>query len=250
MRTDFNKEHGLTFISGAGVKNHSFTDLSLYPKTKGLPDPPEVQTEYIDIPGMDGRLDASQALDGLVHYKDRSYAQDFLIINKEIDWHTLYSNILNVLHGKSMTLIFDDDPLWYYEGRLEVSDPKPDDAGYMVITITGTLKPYKFNIYSSTDEDWLWDPFDFETGVIREYGNLQVEGLSTFDIIGSEMPVVPTITVNSENGDGMKVTYNGVTYQLVDGDNRIPAMTLQAGDYPMTFEGVGLVSIYFREGSL
>ena len=248
--SDYTREHGLTFISDDGTEKHSYKDFGIYPKTKGMPDPPKVQTEFIDIPGMDGRLDASQALDGLVHYENRDYEQEFLIVNPERDWHDVYSTLLNFLHGRHMVIIFDDDPLWYYEGRFEVGDPKTDDAGYITIPIKGTLKPYKYNIVSSTDDDWLWDPFDFETGVIREYGNLQVEGLPTFDIIGSEMPVVPTITVNSENGDGMKVTYNGVTYQLVDGDNRIPAMTLQAGDHPMTFEGVGLVSIYFREGSL
>lgn len=250
MRTDFSKEHGLTFIDDAGARTHSFTDLGLYPKTKGLPDPPDIQTEFIEVPGMDGSLDASQAMDGLVHYKNRDYEQDFLIVDKEIDWHTVYSRALNALHGKHMTLIFDDDPLWYYDGRLDIGAPKPDDAGYMVFTVKGSLKPYKYNIYSSTDEDWLWDPFDFETGVIRGYKDIQIDGPTTVQIIGSEMPVVPTITVLSENGDGMTVVFNGTTYQLVDGDNRVPAMTVQGGEYDLTFSGEGLVTIYFREGSL
>lgn len=248
--SDYTKEHGLTFISDDGTQKHSFKDFGIYPKTKGMPDPPKVQTEFIDIPGMDGRLDASQALDGLVHYENRDYEQDFLIVNKEIDWHTIFSALLNFLHGRHMLIIFDDDPLWYYEGRFEVGEPKPDDAGYITIPVKGTLKPYKYNIVSSTDDDWLWDPFDFETGVIREYKDMQIDAQTVITIIGSAMPVVPTITVNSENGDGMTVTYMGQTYQLVDGDNRIPAMTIQADDYDMTFTGYGFVSIYFREGSL
>jgi hypothetical protein len=149
-----------------------------------------------------------------------------------------------------MIIIFDDDPLWYYEGRFEVGDPKPDDAGYITIPIKGTLKPYKYNIVSSTDDDWLWDPFDFETGVIREYKDMQIEGQTVITIIGSAMPVVPVLTVDSENHDGMTVLYGGHTYQLVDGDNRIPAMSIGPGEHMMTFTGVGTVSIYFREGSL
>jgi hypothetical protein len=129
-------------------------------------------------------------------------------------------------------------------------DPKPDDAGYITIPIKGTLKPYKYNIVSSTDDDWLWDPFDFETGVIREYKDMQIEGRREITIIGSAMPVVPVLTVDSENGDGMTVLYGGHTYQLVDGDNRIPAMSIGPGEHTMTFTGVGTVSIYFREGSL
>lgn len=248
--SNYELEHGLTFIDDEGAEHHSFKDFGIYPKTKGMPDPPKVQKEFIDIPGMDGSLDASQALDGLVHYEDRDYSQDFYIVDREADWHTIYSNILNILHGRHMLLIFDDDPLWYYEGRIEVGDPKPDDAGYITIAIKGTLKPYKYNINSSTDEDWLWDPFDFETGVIREYKDIPIDGSGTVTVVGSLMPVVPTITVASEDGTGMTVTYAGRTYQLVDGDNRIPAMTIQADDYDMRFVGTGTVTIYFREGSL
>lgn len=248
--SDYTREHGLTFIADDGTRKHSFTDFGIYPKTKGMSDPPKVQTEFIDIPGMDGRLDASQALDGLVHYENRDYEQEFLIVNPEVDWHTVYSNLLNFLHGRHMVIIFDDDPLWYYEGRFEVGDPKPDEAGYMLVPVKGSLKPYKYNIVSSTDDDWLWDPFDFETGVIREYKDMQIEGRREIIIIGSAMPVVPTITVESENGDGMTVTYGGVNYQLADGDNRIPAMSIGPGDHVMTFTGIGLVTIYFREGSL
>lgn len=248
--SDFTREHGLTFINDDGQERHSFKDFGIYPKTKGMPDPPKVQTEFIDIPGMDGRLDASQALDGLVHYENRDYEQEFLIVDKEIDWHTIYSTLLNFLHGRHMGIIFDDDPLWYYEGRFEVGDPKPDDAGYITIPVKGTLKPYKYNIVSSTDDDWLWDPFNFETGVIREYKDMQIEGQTVITIIGSAMPVVPVLTVDSENHDGMTVLYGGHTYQLVDGDNRIPAMSIGPGEHTMTFTGVGTVSIYFREGSL
>ena len=248
--SDYTLEHGVTFIDDDGAEHHSYKEFGIYPKTKGLPDPPKVQKEFIDIPGMDGSLDASQALDGLVHYENRDYSQDFYIVNKEADWHTIYSTILNLLHGRHMLLIFDDDPLWYYEGRIEVGDPKPDDAGYITIALKGTLKPYKYNINSSTDTDWLWDPFDFETGVIREYKDLTIDGSGTVTVVGSLMPVVPTITVHSEDSTGMTVTYAGRTYSLTDGDNRIPAMTIQADDYDMLFVGTGTVTIYFREGSL
>lgn len=248
--SDYTREHGLTFINDDGEEKHSYKDFGIYPKTKGMPDPPKVQTEFIDIPGMDGTLDATQALDGNVHYENRDYEQEFLIVDPEADWHGIYSDLLNFLHGRHMLIIFDDDSLWYYEGRFEVGDPKPDDAGYITIPIKGTLKPYKYNIVSSTDDDWLWDPFNFETGVIREYKDMQIEGQTTITIIGSAMPVVPVLTVDSENGDGMSVLYGGHTYQLVDGDNRIPAMSIGPGEHTMAFTGVGTVSIYFREGSL
>lgn len=248
--SDYKIEHGVTFINEEGAEKHTFTDFGIYPKTKGMPSPPEVQVEFIDVPGMDGRLDATQALDGIVHYMDRNYEQSFLIVDPEADWHSIYSNVLNFLHGRKMRAVFDDDPIWYYEGRIEVGEPEPNEVGYITIPIRGTLKPYKYSVIDSTDEDWLWDPFDFETGVIRVYKDMPVDGPTTITVIGSQMPVVPIITVHSENGNGMRVAFAGVTYNLVDGANRIPAMTIQSGEYDLIFDGFGFVSIYYREGSL
>ena len=103
---------------------------------------------------------------------------------------------------------------------------------------------------TGTAEDWLWDPFNFETGVIREYEDIFIDGTKTVAIIGSAMPVVPVITVQSENSDGMDLVYLGEVYHLTDGANRIVTMTLTEGEYQFTFIGDGYVSVEFREGSL
>ena len=68
-------------------------------------------------------------------------------------------------------------------------------------------------------------------------------------VLGSVMPVVPVITVSSSSGT-MTCVYDGVSYSLVNGDNRIPAMSIQAGESMLIFSGHGTVSIDFREGSL
>ena len=37
---------------------------------------PEVRTNYVDVPGRDGMLDLSTALDGEIHYQDRTITPD------------------------------------------------------------------------------------------------------------------------------------------------------------------------------
>ena len=60
------------------------------------------------------------------------------------------------------------------------------------------------------------------------------------------MPVTPVIEVSSN----MTVLFNGTTYQLTTGRNRIAGMVLVDQEYEMTFTGNGTVSIEFEVGSL
>lgn len=55
------------------------------------------------------------------------------------------------------------------------------------MTLKFECDPYKYEL-TATDEDWLWDPFDFEEGVIKEYGNQNVDGTLVLTVIGSPMP--------------------------------------------------------------
>lgn len=91
------------------------------------------------------------------------------------DWTVTYSTILNAIHGKRATVILEDDPGFYYEGRLTVAGWNTG-AQYSKITISYTLDPYKRAI-TSTSEDWLWDVLDFYDGVIYDkLTDVQVDG--------------------------------------------------------------------------
>lgn len=246
---DYTKEHGTTFINvKTGESRHSYRDFGLFPLEVNMPDPPGVQTNFIDVPGMDGTLDATESLDGTVHYEDRDYSQKYLDITGRTGMHSRYSALQNFLHGKQMQMVLDDDPNWYYIGRYEVGDPSPKDYRNTV-NIKATLRPFKYSLNSTLD-DWLWDPFNFENGVIREYSDIEVDGTKEIVIVGSAMPVVPTIIVQSENGDGIDLTYGGTQYHLTDGKNKIVTMTLSETEQTIIFDGIGVVSIEFREGSL
>lgn len=45
--SNYKIEHGVTFINEEGVEKHTFTDFGIYPKSKGMPDPPEIGRAHV-----------------------------------------------------------------------------------------------------------------------------------------------------------------------------------------------------------
>ena len=81
------------------------------------------------------------------------------------------SNFLNDLHGKSVKVIFDNDPSYYYQGRATVESDYEKGNEIARFTLTINAEPYKYSNQSTT-EPWLWDPFSFVDGVMRYYNQL------------------------------------------------------------------------------
>ena len=48
----------------------------------------------------------------------------------------------------------------------------------------------------------------------------------------------------------MTITYNGITYSLAAGENKIYSIALGEGEHTLTFEGNGIVSVEYRGGRL
>ena len=233
------KYHSITL----GDKN-TWVDWHLIPSSRPLFNPPPVKTAYVEIPGGDGILDLTTAMTGKPMYSNRTGSWEFYVENGFKDWTVLYSEIMMYLHGKEMRAVLDDDTAYYYEGRFTVNQWRSDPAQSLIV-IDYNVKPYKQ--YAASDENWLWDPFNFETGVIRYYKNLPVKGTLTIVVIGDVMDSVPTIVSSVA---GMRVTFGGVTYTLQRGANVINSIVVTQGDNPFTFTGTGTVSIQFVGGRL
>ena len=54
---------------------HTYRDWGLLPKTRPTIAPPKVRTNYVDVPGLDGALDLSEALTGRVGYQTRDFSE-------------------------------------------------------------------------------------------------------------------------------------------------------------------------------
>lgn len=235
--------NGVTFGS-----KHSYRDWGLILKSRPVISPPSPKTVYIDIPASDGVIDLTESLTGDVKFENRTITCEFNVLNARSEWSSIYSDILGFLHGQQMKVIFDEDPTYCYMGRFKVNEWKSDKKT-STITIEGNVEPYKLEMFSSL-EDWVWDIFNFETGIAREYGNIRVDGNLTFTIEGNRKSVVPYFIVQSDDGTGMKVKFNGTIYNLSDGTNRVLNINLKEGMNTLYFIGTGTVSIDYRGGRL
>lgn len=139
--------------------------------------PPAQKTEYSEIPGTNGKLDLSQVLTGYPLYSNRTGSFEFVVMNDFRHWQTAYTDIMTTIHNKKLFCVYEEDPQYFYIGRWSVQNWASGES-HSKITLAYDLEPYKWRIYDSNDA-WLWDPFNFSTGIITsrdEYGfNSSVE---------------------------------------------------------------------------
>ena len=206
---------------------------------------PEVKYESVEIAGSDDALDMSEVLTGYPLYESRKGSLGFRFYDNGVPARSRFDQIKNFMHGRKVKIINEDQPEYYYEGRVMVGDFKPKQGNWGDFELSYILNAYKLEI-NSTAEDWLWDPFNFESGVIREYGNIEVNRTKVVTIIGSRKPTVPRITVSS----AMTLVFDDTVYELPTGRNVIPQIVLMDKEYEFTFHGIGTVSIDMKAGSL
>jgi len=156
------------FVLFDGKVANTLIDWGIVPLNLPVIDPPSQKLHTIEIPGMDGLLDISNSLTKYPVFENRTGSLKFAIHHGMTDTNTAYSKILNFLQGVDVKMILEDDSKFFYKGRVFVDsiDPK-NDGTYSEVSLGYSLHPYKESIYSSVD-DWLWDPFNFETDVIQD----------------------------------------------------------------------------------
>lgn len=227
-----------------GEKN-TWDDWHLIPTSRPLFNPPSVKTHLVDIPGGDGVLNLTYALAGRPTFNNRTGSWTFVVQNGFMDWATLYSEIMVYLHGKTLRAVLEDDPAYYYEGLFFVNQWK-SDKDYSQIVIEYNVDPYKRKIRSA-GEDWLWNTFNFETGVIRNYADLLVE--DSLDVILTNDMMINVLVIHCTES-GMSMIYEDTTYPLYSGENVILDINLKPGDNTLKFLGQGTITIESRGGML
>lgn len=222
---------------------HSLDDLGLIFNTKTISEPVP-QTKIVNVPGRNGAIDLSEVLSGTVKYNNRTIKIQFTITDNVNEWESKRQELATKLHGEKMRIVFDDDEAFYWLGRVEVGDLKPSGS-CAEITISANVDPYKYNITTSA-EDWLWDPFDFENGVINELSGLVVDGTLDVMIIGLQRWENPIIISDSQ----MQVEYDGNTYNIKAGSQVLYDIIIEEGENHLIFRGNGTVTVNYRGGSL
>lgn len=231
---------------------HTWKDYGLVISNTDVIGIPKPKTLFVDIPGSSKRLDLSEALTGTCEYESRTLSFTLGGIGSTESWAARLSTFLNEVHGRRVRVVLDQDADYYFEGRAEVK-------GFERIRTLGKIElevicdAYKWELLSSA-EDWLWDSFNFETGIIREYKNLKVNNTLTLTIPGSRISVVPSFILSnvqvSTTSPSVYVDEYQKRWNLSAGKNRFAELSIPTTGLNLTFSGVFTLTIDMKGGSL
>lgn len=223
--------YSITFSNPDGSNPiNTYDDWRIVPESRPLVNPPEVRTEFVDIPGADGSLDYTEALAG-IKFKNREGSWTFYVLNELFDrsrsylpWNELYTLIMRKLHGRRKMIRLESDPGFYYMGRLFV-DSWSSDKDYSKITIRYNIDPYKQPDKTTKEYDWQWS--ELFNNVIY-YGTFDVDGKKDRNFFNyQEHPIVPKYHFDApmnvfDERSGQTRSYQSGTHdgwELLEGDN-------------------------------
>ena len=211
---------------------------------------PEMETTYIKVPGRNGLIDATEAISGRRIYKKRQLEFELGGVRDRLNWDSIISGLRNNVDGRVCRLTLDNDKSHYWRGRVYIKGfDRFRELGTFTLAVP-TADPYKYSKTSSA-EPWLWDPFNFETDYITYIGAVTVNGTETVTIPAGHMATSPELVVSDKTSSSFTVEADSVTYTLVAGSNKIPAIIVGGdSDVELTFSGNAKVQIVYRSGSL
>lgn len=213
---------GITFDS-----LHSYDDLNLILSSKEMGSP-AVKTKKIDIEGADSDLDLTDFF-GEPKYENVKHKFEFSTMVPEPQFLSLFSTVKNALHGKKKRIILDDDPLFYYIGRLYVSSFK-NSRNIGLITIEADCEPYKYKI---------------EKTVVSK----AIDGTADIILNNSRKRAVPEVVIETESGLNIVYQVSNI-WDLGSGSFTLPELELAEGENIVTVTGTGTVTFSWQEAGM
>ena len=206
---------------------HSYDDLKLILNSKEIGSP-EVKVNKVDIPGADSSLDLTDFF-GEPKYEDVTHKFNFSTIVNQAQFLSLFSTVKNALHGKKMRIILDDDPLFYYMGRIKVSS-FTNEKNIGIISIECECDPYKYKLEKTVAE-------------------IYVDGTFTTAIPNGRKRAVPEVTVVTDGS--IRIEYQGSNvWDLGSGSYTLPELELVEGENTVTVTGKGTITLTWQEANL
>ena len=136
---------------------HSFRDLNLVLGPFVLP-PAKPKTNFIDVPGRDGSIDATEAT-GEVKYNDREFSFTFTVFPQdELSFEERQTVVSNALNGKRCKITIEKDPDYYLEGRCFVNEHFANKKLRQIV-VSVRVAPYKLK-HNETVESFELSKYD------------------------------------------------------------------------------------------
>lgn len=204
---------------------HSYDDLSLILNSKEI-EAPSPKTESIEIPGADGELDFTEFF-GEVKFKNRKLTFEFSYIGTRPTFLTEFSAIQKAIHGKKLHITLDDDPNYYYIGRVTVGAWEAEN-GYAKITVEANCEPYKYKNAVTTVSKSITDS-------------------GTISLANLKKSVVPKVSTTA----AVTIAWTGGSASLSAGNDQIiEDLILREGTTEITVTGTATVTFKYQEGEL
>ena len=142
--------YSLTFETG-GVQKNTWADWRLIPDTPPSIPMPELNTNYVDIPGRSGGpLDLTGVPFNKKTYKRMTGSWNFLRNPDNRRTRVeLYEAMRAYFIGNIVTVKFEEDLAHYYKGRFTVGQPTTG-VGPIKIAVSFDLEPLRYNVADDT----------------------------------------------------------------------------------------------------
>ena len=191
--------------------------------------PPELDQEIIEVPLRDGFINATRFLSDRPVYKSRTITIGLEQRGLREEWPAYYSRMLQDLHGRDVVIARSEEPEYYWLGVASVG-PQEDHGASAGVTITVTAQPFKRHREKRP--------------VVSQ---MAVTGTATINVNVDDMRGYPTFNVS---GTDMRISVNGETWALPDGESTAYGLELLQGSTEITVTGNGTISMEYEGGSL
>lgn len=198
---------------------HSNTNFSLILSKKVI-ETPDPKTSFVEVEGSDGVVDLTEYF-GEVNYENRQLKFTFSVVDS--NYSTKFSELSNAIHGRLLKIIIDDDPNYYYMGRVYV-DPWNSNPILQTIVVTCDCEPYKYKLN-------------------KTIVTTTVTATKTLSLTNLKKKVSPTFTTTAS----FTITLGSIVATYSAGTFIVPEIQLLEGTNSIKFDGTGSVTITYQE---
>lgn len=193
-------------------------------------EPPQVKANYVDLEGMSGSLDLTEALSGEPTYEDRIFSAFFCACDSSYEKRRgLLSEIISAIHGRKMKIVEPDDLNHYLYGRMAVRN------------VNHTVS------YSDFSVEMRCDPWRYAHNETVQTISVNSDAPTDIRIFNNgRKTVCPDILVSGQ----VTFTCCGVTSSATNGRYKVSTFKLYQGENVIQVSGSGTLTLTYREAVL